>query len=208
MQINKYKNLGKGWFSESQRHSNAKLYGSAGGLYAKNKDSQYKLIMKNEDDGGRREVLVTGTLKECESYLKDEINELKEDEDIDIVNVTKDSAEGVGHRGNFSYEIVGKNKKGLYAFSMGKGRGQVGKDGIVKVLSPHNEGVYVKLIAMTDDKKEAVGVMMNKEFAGNLDWGETVLVKDTSDKNIPKIIKRVDKVPNTKKWNILGVKQE
>jgi len=35
MKINKYKNLGSGWFSESQRHSNARLTGSAGGLYAK-----------------------------------------------------------------------------------------------------------------------------------------------------------------------------
>jgi hypothetical protein len=32
--INKYKNLGSGWHSESVRHSNAKLFGHAGGLYA------------------------------------------------------------------------------------------------------------------------------------------------------------------------------
>jgi len=35
MQINKYKNLGSGWFSESTRHHNAKVFGIAGGLYAK-----------------------------------------------------------------------------------------------------------------------------------------------------------------------------
>ena len=34
MQINKYKNLGSGWHNDSVRHSNAKIYGSAGGLYA------------------------------------------------------------------------------------------------------------------------------------------------------------------------------
>jgi len=34
MQINKYKNLGSGWHSESQRHSNARKFGIAGGIYA------------------------------------------------------------------------------------------------------------------------------------------------------------------------------
>jgi hypothetical protein len=33
-QISKYKNLGQGWNGESQRHSNAKKFGIAGGLYA------------------------------------------------------------------------------------------------------------------------------------------------------------------------------
>jgi len=38
MKINKYKNLGQGWNGESQRHSNAKKFGLAGGLYAKKQD--------------------------------------------------------------------------------------------------------------------------------------------------------------------------
>jgi len=33
MKINKYKQLGSGWHNQSQRHSNAKKYGIAGGLY-------------------------------------------------------------------------------------------------------------------------------------------------------------------------------
>jgi len=37
MQINKYKNLGSGWHLDNQRHSNAKRFGIAGGLYAKKK---------------------------------------------------------------------------------------------------------------------------------------------------------------------------
>jgi len=32
--INKYKNLGSGWHNDSIRHSNAKVFGIAGGLYA------------------------------------------------------------------------------------------------------------------------------------------------------------------------------
>jgi len=35
MQISKYKNLGSGWKGESIRHHNAKVFGHAGGLYAK-----------------------------------------------------------------------------------------------------------------------------------------------------------------------------
>jgi hypothetical protein len=45
MKINKYKNLGQGWNGESTRHSNAKKFGIAGGIYAKNnwkKNTDYK----------------------------------------------------------------------------------------------------------------------------------------------------------------------
>ena len=46
MQISKYKNLGSGWFSESTRHSNAKKFGIAGGLYAM-KDWKFTQSAKN-----------------------------------------------------------------------------------------------------------------------------------------------------------------
>jgi len=46
MKINKYKNLGQGWNGESQRHSNAKKFGIAGGLYAK---KDWKSISNTKD---------------------------------------------------------------------------------------------------------------------------------------------------------------
>jgi len=47
MQINKYKNLGSGWHNESIRHSNAKLTGHAGGLYARQNNISKKGLYAN-----------------------------------------------------------------------------------------------------------------------------------------------------------------
>jgi hypothetical protein len=46
MKISKYKNLGQGWNGESVRHSNAKKFGLAGGLYAKNDYRGLKISIK------------------------------------------------------------------------------------------------------------------------------------------------------------------
>jgi len=49
MQINKYKNgLSSGWFSQSQRHSNARKFGIAGGLYVKSQ----KIVNTIYNDNG------------------------------------------------------------------------------------------------------------------------------------------------------------
>jgi len=48
MKINKYKNLGSGWHNESVRHQNARLFGSAGGLYAKARYVKVRVYKFNE----------------------------------------------------------------------------------------------------------------------------------------------------------------
>jgi len=48
MKINKYKNLGSGWHNESVRHQNAKLFGSAGGLYARVRYVKVRVYKFNE----------------------------------------------------------------------------------------------------------------------------------------------------------------
>jgi hypothetical protein len=73
---------------------------------------KYKVTMTNEDDGRRIEVQKTGTLKECREFLKEVVLELREEETDDtgikLFEVDEDRITGIGHRGNFFYDIEEK----------------------------------------------------------------------------------------------------
>ena len=87
-------------------------------------------------------------------------------------------------------------------FEYGVGRGFMDDTNAVKALAD-NEGVWVKIIAITKDKTKAIGIMMNTMLSKKYIWGDMVYLTSYNDRTIPIITKRVTKIPNNDKWKIL-----
>jgi len=84
----------------------------------------------------------------------------------------------------------------------GKARGYINKNNELKVLLS-DEGVWVKVIAMNEDKLEGIGILMNNPLdKGSIEWGSLVLFRELNPKQIPQIIEKVHEIPNKPKWKL------
>ncbi len=87
----------------------------------------------------------------------------------------------------------------------GEGRGWINKDNNLKVLlPPDNEGIWVKVVALSKDKMKGVGILSNDPFGnGKYKWGDFVKFEETSSKEIPKITGKSSKIPNLDGWELI-----
>lgn len=82
------------------------------------KKAIYQVEMVNEDNGYRKQIEFEGSLIECKKYMKDKLAEIREEirgdsnisMPIEIWDFSSTNITGSGHRGEFSYKIVRKNK--------------------------------------------------------------------------------------------------
>ena len=83
----------------------------------------------------------------------------------------------------------------------GDGRGDIGKENSLKVVSPRDrESPWVKVIAMHESNKQGIGILQNTLFNNILRWGELVLFKEFKVTELPRIVRQVFGVPDSKDW--------
>lgn len=88
---------------------------------------------------------------------------------------------------------------------MGKERGFIDPTGHLKVLLK-NEGVWIKVIAISNNKKKVIGVLQNQPFGvPGYGWGDLVLAQEKNPKQLADVIKKVSGIPGTG-WSILTEK--
>ena len=104
--------------------------------------------------------------------------------------------------------ISDKQRKAMFAKkgkSIRVGDNPEGDPKINKFIdSKTNEGLRGKLIALKDNKKQAIVLAMNSSFGkGGVKWGELHLVEEKDPDQFPFTKKKVNSIPNTKDWNIV-----
>jgi hypothetical protein len=114
MQISKYKNLGQGWNGESQRHSNAKRFGIAGGLYKiTKKDYENKDAILDDKDKFSDYAISKGFDEEdVEEFIVDYYENLKSFKEnlSNLKKMVKDDEKGL-YAQHYSIKGLLHNKK-------------------------------------------------------------------------------------------------
>ena len=87
-------------------------------------------------------------------------------------------------------------------FEYGTGRGYVDKDKNMKIHCG-NEAVWVRLLAVHENNKYGIGIMMNSMFSGQYKWGTLVKIEDSDPSLLAKITNKVTKIPCTKCWELI-----
>lgn len=87
----------------------------------------------------------------------------------------------------------------------GEGRGDISNDGDLKVLLPQ-EAIWVKVIALHTDMKEAVGILINVPVNEDYNWGQMVHIKEINPSELC-VASKINNVPNGEGWSILATKQ-
>jgi hypothetical protein len=84
----------------------------------------------------------------------------------------------------------------------GKERGFLNIGKTMKVLLG-DEGIWVKVIAMHNDRTKAVGILMNKPFADGYDWGDFVRIEEVNPQHLAQIVGHSSKIPNSTYWRLI-----
>ena len=86
----------------------------------------------------------------------------------------------------------------------GGGRGELNKDHYIKVLL-NLEGVFVKAIAISRDKKAGIGILANQPYdSTGYTWGDFVYFKEEHPYQLLRITRKVNKIPNKIAWEIIN----
>jgi len=73
-----------------------------------------------------------------------------------------------------------------------------------KARLPH-ETLWVRIIAVHNDKLQAIGILMNKPMINkSYNWGDFVRLKQDKPNEYPNIISKAGKIPNMKTWRMLS----
>jgi len=98
-------------------------------------------------------------------------------------------------------------RKAMWAkhYSINVGDNPEGDPKINKFIdSKTNEGLRGKIVALKDNKKEAIILAMNGSFGqGGVKWGELYHIIEKDPDQFPFTKKKVTSIPSTKNWKIL-----
>jgi hypothetical protein len=81
----------------------------------------------------------------------------------------------------------------------GIGRGYIDDENNLKILYI-DEGIWVKVIALTDDRRRGIGVVQNNTIEGSVTWGEFIEFESDNPDEIPKFKQKVSRIPNDENW--------
>jgi hypothetical protein len=85
----------------------------------------------------------------------------------------------------------------------GTQRGEIDSSGHLKVLL-FNEGIFIKVIAISNNRKKVIGTLANNSFEyPSYKWGTLVLAVERNSEQLAKITKKINAIPNTPEWSYI-----
>lgn len=72
-----------------------------------------------------------------------------------------------------------------------------------KFIAKSGDGQRGVLLALNEDKTQAIIVAMNSSCTGDVEWGKMYMVTETDSRNYPVVEKQVNSIPNDKGWAIV-----
>jgi hypothetical protein len=82
----------------------------------------------------------------------------------------------------------------------------IDKEPTLKALL-RNEGVWVRTIALSKNRKEGIGILMSNPsdlmIRMNYPWGSIVYFREYNPDEIPIIVGKVSAVPNSPDWELV-----